>query len=83
MKDKSLIESTTEQEINKLTKENKELKAMLKTALTTINSLCYCGSENCHYCAYVNDYYACNDSEAFKWEYEYKVKKLIGGDNNG
>lgn len=84
MKDKSLIESTTEQEINKLTKENKELKEMLKQAIKDfekINSILDAAGEsyepfNCNeYCE------RCPlNSDNCRWKFEKQALKLIGGD---
>lgn len=69
--------------IEQLKQENAELKAMLKQAMATINSLCYCGSGNCNHCTYNCDDYACHDSEGFKWVHENKIIKLIGEESNG
>lgn len=70
--------STTNQKIKKLTKENAELKEMLKLAMATINSVCYCLSGNCNHCAYDCDKDKCDNNDGFKWVHEDKIKKLIG-----
>ncbi len=64
----------------KLKQENEELKEMLKTALSTINHLCFCGSENCELCVYDNNIDECDNSDGFKWVYGDEAKKLIGGE---
>lgn len=69
------------EDLKPLKKENKELKEMLKTALTAINSLCYCGSDNCNYCKYDYDVNGCNNSNGFKWVHGDEAKKLIGDEH--
>lgn len=66
--------------VKKAEKENKELKEMLKTALTTVNSVCYCLSGNCNHCAYDSDKDECDNSDGFKWVHEKQALKLIGGE---
>lgn len=66
--------------IEAMATEIENLKEMLKTALSTINHLCFCGSENCELCVYDNNIDECDNSDGFKWIYEDKIKKLIGGE---
>ena len=80
---KELSETEVKSKIHKLEKENSELKEMLKNAMININSLCFCGSENCDYCIYDNNIEGCNNSDGFYWVYKEQVLKLIGGDANG
>lgn len=66
--------------IELLKQENAELRAMLKTALITIDTICYCGSGNCNYCAYERCIDKCDNSDGFKWVHNDRIKKLIGGE---
>ena len=77
MKDKSLIESTTEQEINKLTKENAKLNKALDKAIKLIvkvveynEGTCILGDGDCPVanglCTSLSDKYKCEQEECWR-----------------
>lgn len=78
-----LYMSSQAKRITDLENENRELKKLLKIAMSDIYKKCSCDNSDCDICEKEACEVACDYDDRFIWKHEEEALKLIGGNGNG
>lgn len=78
-----LYMAAQEKRIAELENENRELKRVLKIAMSDIYKKCSCDNSDCDICEKEACEVACDYDDRFIWNRTDEALKLIGGNDNG
>ena len=78
-----LYMASQEKRITDLENENRELKRLLKIAMSDIYKKCSCDNSDCDICEKEACEVACDYDDSFIWNQTDEALKLIGDNDNG